>query len=438
MHPAPTGPTSIHGFSSRLTLPTLTAIAIRNLARHRRRSAVNVLGIAVTVAALLFFQAFYRGSYEEFMFGAIIDHQCAHLQLQARGFVEEDPDTYTSARCMIDGWPELRSRLRALPDVQGVSARLLVPGFVGNGMRKRAVLLTGVEEAADRAVLRTLDRLHSGTRLTGPGQILIGASLAARFGLGPGDELRVQVRTVDDVPNVQAFTIAGLFATGYPQIDRGTAFVGLADLQELASAGDRVNRFYIRVASMDRVDRVHAAIVRVLAEARGAQGTASLVSTTWADFAAGILRHSRTDRLFMVVFLSILLAMAISTVAGTMFMAVFERTREIGTLRASGWDRREVFRLFAIEAALIGTGGAALGALLGGGACAWLAWFPLDLGGAVSALDVPFLRVTCRLTGLDVAISLGAGIASAAVAGIAPARRAAHIVIARALEGGHR
>jgi putative ABC transport system permease protein len=423
MRPAPSSPEI-----RRISLPATARMALRNLSRHRRRSIVNVVGISVAVSALLFFQAFYRGSYEELMFGTIIDYQSAHLQVQTGAFAEEDPDSYVCERTMIDGFANLRQAMERTPQVRSVSARLLAPAFAGNGIRKRAVLLAGVEEAADRAVFRTLDRLRAGHHLSGPGQILVGSSLAARFGLSPGDQLRVQVRTVDDVPNLQSFTIAGLFATGYAQIDRGMVFAGLADVQELTSAGDRVNRIYLRAASADRVEALRAEVSGMLA-GRGSP----LAVSSWTDLAAGILEHSRTDRLFMTIFLCILVILSVATVASTMYMAVFERTREIGNLRAMGWQKGEVFRLFLMEAAMIGAAGAAAGALCGAAASLLLEWFPVSMGDAASSLEIPFLELTCRLTAADTMGAVLVGMAAAAVAGIAPARRAARIRIVTAL-----
>ncbi len=413
----------------RLPFSTIAEMALRNLSRHRRRTIVNVIGIGVTVGALLFFQAFYRGSYEELMFGTIIDYQSSHILVQNPAFVDEDPDSYGLDATMITDWAPLCDALQDTPGALAAAPRLVVPAFAGDGIRKRAVLLAGIDQACERKVLRTLDRLSAGQRLSGPGQILIGASLARLFGLQPGDQLRVQVTTVDDVPNIQSYTITGLFTTGYSQIDRGMAFAALSDVQEVMSAGNRVNRILVRAVSVGQTDKACAAISEKLARS----GTGGPIALPWTVPAAGIIEHSRGDRLFMVIFLAILFVLAVLTVTGTMYTAVFERTREIGTLRAMGWHRPEVFRLFVLEAALIGAAGTVLGIALGGGVSLLFGWFPIDMAGVSESLDVPFLKVTARLDGQDVAWSALAGVVSAMLAGITPARRASRMQIVKAL-----
>jgi putative ABC transport system permease protein len=435
MHPTTPGSSANPLPPNRLFISTIAAMALKNLFRHRRRTVVNLIGIAVAVGALLFFQAFYRGSYEELMFGAIVDYETAHLQVQSAALIDEDPDSYAREPSLIGDWQVLCGRLRNVDGVRALAPRLLVPAFAGDGVRKRAVFLVGMDQAAERETMRTLDRFSAGRPLSGPGQVLVGASLARLFGLQPGSQLRVQVRTVDGVPNIQTFTITGFFVTGYALIDRGMVFASLPDVQEVSSAGDRVNRIHIRAASVDDVDTVTAAAAAMLSQARRPPDTetARLVAKPWTESAAGLLEHTKGDRLFMLVFLAILLVLALSSIAGTMYMAVFERTREIGTLRAMGWHRGEVFQLFVLEAALIGITGSILGIILGGGASIALARFPIDLSGSFDSLDIPFLKMTARLTGLDAVVASLAGAAAAAGAGITPARRAASLEIVRAL-----
>jgi putative ABC transport system permease protein len=429
MHPRP-AVAAAHPSSS---VAAHAGIALRNLFRHRRRTIINVIGIAVTVGALLFFQAFYRGSYEELMFGTVVDCQTAHIQVQAPGFEDADPDSYSSEASMIGDWAELDGRLQRVPGVRATAARLVVPAFAGDGIRTRAMLLVGIDPGREGGVMRTLDRITKGRYLSGPGEVLVGESLARMFGLTPGDQLKVRVRTVDDAPNLLLLKIAGVFSTGYPQIDRGMAFAALPDVQDVACAGDRINRIHIRVVSLDAVGETCTALRAELAAGNAHDGAAGLEAVPWTVPAAGMIEHSRGDRLFMYVFMAILLVLAVSTVAGTMFMAVFERTREIGTLRATGWHRTEIFRLFVIEAALIGAAGTALGLGLGSAAGLLLRWFPIGIGGASGAIDVPFLKVTSRLVGTDAAVAAAAGIISSAVAGIAPARRASRLRIVNAL-----
>ena len=111
-------------------------------------------------------------------------------------------------------------------------------------------------------------------------------------------------------------------------------------------------------------------------------------------------------------------------IMNTMVMAIYERTREIGTLKAIGASRGNIRTLFMVEAGMIGMLGGLLGLLLG-----WLA----GLGLNVVALrylennDVPlrgtFFVIPPWLIGLALGFALLVGI----VAGLYPAARAAKL-----------
>ena len=146
-------------------------------------------------------------------------------------------------------------------------------------------------------------------------------------------------------------------------------------------------------------------------------------------------QFERLDTLFFVLDLalavigSIALLVAILGVANTILMNVRERTREIGIMMAIGGDAHDLQRLFVVESAALG----ALGGAAGVGVSAVLAT-GLDWGIALylDGLGVP--PVTVFDLSLPVAAAVwGGAVLVSLLAGIAPARRAAHLDPAEAL-----
>jgi putative ABC transport system permease protein len=116
-----------------------------------------------------------------------------------------------------------------------------------------------------------------------------------------------------------------------------------------------------------------------------------------------------------------------------MRVAAFERVREIGSLRATGWTQADVFGLFLLESAAIGLAGSAAGAVLGGALSALLRAFPVDVTSMAEAIEYPFFSMTSSSRPGDFLIAALVGVGSAAVAGIAPASKAARTSIVKAL-----
>ncbi|HEY6104356.1 MAG TPA: FtsX-like permease family protein, partial [Anaeromyxobacteraceae bacterium] len=148
--------------------------------------------------------------------------------------------------------------------------------------------------------------------------------------------------------------------------------------------------------------------------------------STWEDemsFMSWILSAVRTLSTLLVFILMVIVVIGI---LNTLAIAIRERTREIGTLRAIGMQRRKVLWLFLLEAFLLGAAGTALGALVGAG-----------LGALVNAarLGVPesvqmFLlqqQLSLRIEPATVAMAVGALTALTTLAAVLPARRAARL-----------
>jgi putative ABC transport system permease protein len=122
---------------------------------------------------------------------------------------------------------------------------------------------------------------------------------------------------------------------------------------------------------------------------------------------------------------SLALLIGIVGIANTMVMAVYERTREIGTLRALGWRREQILALIELEAATLGLGGGFLGLVLGWGALRLLATLPKTASLVSGSLGWPV-----------VAEALGIAVLAGLIAGALPAWRAGRLSPVNALRHG--
>src|SRR5262249_41495751 len=94
--------------------------------------------------------------------------------------------------------------------------------------------------------------------------------------------------------------------------------------------------------------------------------------TTWEDELQFLMWTLAALRWISRILMVILIAIVVTGIMNTLWIAIRERTREIGALRAIGMQRTMVARLFLLEAGLLGLLGAVLGVALGAAACAGL------------------------------------------------------------------
>jgi putative ABC transport system permease protein len=119
---------------------------------------------------------------------------------------------------------------------------------------------------------------------------------------------------------------------------------------------------------------------------------------------------------------SIAVLIGILGIANTMAMSVFERTREIGVLRALGWKKERVLVLIQLEAVILGIAGGVLGVAFGWGALHLLVLLPQTASIVSTSFSPPLL-----------AEALGIAVLAGLIAGAVPAWRGARMSPVEAL-----
>ena len=138
---------------------------------------------------------------------------------------------------------------------------------------------------------------------------------------------------------------------------------------------------------------------------------------------AGVIQAQITQLLNLITALVLLaIIIALLGVLITMLLSVFERTHELGLLRAIGMDRRDVRSMVRWEAAIISTFGAVLGVVLGVGLGYALTRTMRDQG--ISTIEIPYRSLVIMILLITIA---GVG------ASLYPARRASHLNVLNAI-----
>lgn len=435
---------------ARIPAPNLLSLAFLNVRRHGLRAAVNIVGIAITVAALVFFLSFYRGTYEGTMFSSVIDYATSHGQFMSASFDDDDPDVWLERENLIDeSLVRSGDLLSAVPsrckDWSPIAApRLMSPAFAGDGARVAPVTLAGVVFPQEAKLLAIDERMVAGAfgeaiveaDSIGGGTrgVVIGKKLAQTLSLAVGDEIRVQATMTDGASNLDYWRISGIYSTGYPPLDRAVVMMDLAEAQDFLNAGGKINKIYCRLAEgKSSVERARSlALLETESERKRFAGL-GLKFQSWEKYAKAIVDDAKADSFFYAIFIVILLFLSLSTMAGTMRVTVFERKREIGMMRATGWLRNEITELFLFEALVIGIVGSVAGCCLGGIASLWLEFSPIEFSAALESFDIPRFSLACDLQPIDIIISLSVGFATAMLAGFSPALTAARMPILSAL-----
>ena len=256
----------------------------------------------------------------------------------------------------------------------------------------------------DSLTLKSGRRFHDGQP-----EVMLGDLLAEYLNKKAGDTLQIQG---------SAFTVTGIYHGG-SALEAGAVIMPLDELQQIASLQGKVTAFHVRLHPAPAGESPRRYLERAQAQIESA--LPGLRAVPAAERASNnqlvALAHAAAWGTS-----SVALLIGILGIANTMAMSVFERTREIGILRALGWKRWRVLLLIQSEAAVLGFAGGILGIAVGSGALCALALLPQTASIASASLP-PLLLVE----------ALGIALLAGLVAGAIPAWRGAGLSPVEAL-----
>jgi putative ABC transport system permease protein len=260
-----------------------------------------------------------------------------------------------------------------------------------------------------------------------PRGVTLGVGLARAFGVKPGDDLTLLTTTKGGSINALAVKVRGVWESGEKAYDDRFLRVGLPETQRVLDLENgEVQSIVLLLDRTENTAAVRASLERLIRE-RGLD----LELKTWEDLA---LRYHQVRELFGRIFAVLTLIVSIMVVFGitnTMTMAIFERTREIGTVMALGTRRRGVVSMFVLEGFVLGFLGAVAGVLLGIGLAYGISAIGIQLPpppGSTRGFAVQILVVPAVL-----AQALTLSLVAATLASLYPAWRAARLDVVEAL-----
>ena len=338
-----------------------------NTLRNRRRSLVTVAIAALGTAAILLAGGFALSTYHALAQAAA--RSTGHLVIGQPAQFTSDEDT--PLQHGLDDVAALRARLLADRAVRQVLPRVEFSGLISNGDKSTVMMANGVDPDGEFSVKGPFLTIAAGDVLAGAdrAEVMLGDGLARSLKAVPGSGLTLLASTTDGALNALDVRVKGVFSTGVPEIDKRLVYTDLATAQKLLNT-TRVSTLGV---FLDRMESTAPARERVAAS------FPSLTVQTWLD-QAFFYRSVRDlyNRIFGALGL-IIGVIVIFVVANAMAMAIIERTREIGTLRALGTLPSQLLRTLALEGMLLGGTGALLGAGLAGAVSLLLYVVPVQM-----------------------------------------------------------
>jgi putative ABC transport system permease protein len=356
----------------------------KNLGRRRLRTLLTLCGIGMAVGAfvgLVGFSSGFEQQWERIYSSSGTDFAVIHGTLLNSSLDES-----------------ITAKLKDLPVVAKAS-----PGIFNLMDLTPEVNALAYAWRADAFQLDSLKLLAGRRFRDGHPEVMLGDLLAQYLKKNPGDTLEIQGKV---------FTITAIYHSA-SALEANAVIMPLDQLQELNSLQGKVSTIDVRLRPAPTgeswehyLKRARAEIEAILPGLRAIPAAERARDNQFVKMAKASAWGTS----------SLALLIGILGIANTMVMSVFERTQEIGILRALGWKRGHVLALIELEAAVLGLAGGILGIVLGWCALNVLAALPQTSSFVSASLRWPLLAQA-------LAIAVLAGL----IAGAIPAWRGARL-----------
>ena len=391
-------------------------IAAKNILRRPVRSLLTLAGVAVAVAMLFNLLEFQRG-YERGLRSEVGDLG-AQIMIVPRGC------PYEAATIVLHGgkWPRYmdESWYNIVRKTDGISAStaIIMDAIIRDGGRENIIYM-GIDD--DYPSLRPSWSYQQGGWFNEPDTAILGASVAEQTGAGAGGTI-----TIEDgsrIPRTQ-LRVAGVLKRTNTQ-DDGLVFLPQHTLQRIFGLEGKLVVILVKLQDVTRTNEI-AATLREQSE----KAEAGMNIFPLSELLTTLTALLSSTRVFVLAIVTVALLVGGVGVLTTILMAVYERTREIGMMKAMGAARLDVFRLVWLETLMT--------TLVGGVAGIGLAL--VSASGVVALLRhvLPHtpanfvIGISAGTVWICIAVSVGLGV----LAGTYPAWRAASISPIEAIRGG--
>ncbi len=308
--------------------------------------------VAIGVWSIIFMVSFYNS-----MMGAIsrnsLQHDYSHIQIHHEGYLSDPGLDF-----QVKNPSKLLEFHSQISDIKAVSGRLIVNGMVASPKTNLGIQVYAIDPADEAAVTDLPSFLTAGDYFTNikRNPILLSQKLAEKLKVKVRSKVVITVQDLEVNIRAGAFRVSGIFHSKSPRINNGVVYLRHQDLSKLINSTDTsFNEFAYLLKDNESL---------IQTKKKMEMKTKNLVRT-YREIAPEFDMIEEGSAISKQVITVIVMLALLFGIINTMLMAVLERTKEIGMLRAIGMFKRKIFLMIVLETFMISLVSAPVGLIAG-------------------------------------------------------------------------
>lgn len=396
-------------------------IALTHVRARARQTVVAVFGVATGVGFSIMMAALMQGSQVDFI-GKLVD-ALPHIDItDDRPEPLVQPGERVFAAAEIHGLtPEDRRRGIKNPLATMASLETWVPGVVAPGVTTRAIIryagrdvsanINGIDPNREPRVSNLATKMREGTLRSlyrATNAVILGSRLAKKIGARVGSTISLTNTTGGKM----TAEVVGISHLGVRATDETTAYTLIKTAQILQGQTGIINQIRIKLTDPMQAKAIADRIVR----------ETNYQATAWVEAQEELLSAFEIRNIIMFTVVGAILLVASFGTYNIISTITHEKVRDIAIMKSLGLTAGTVRAIFVCEALAIGLFGAFLGSLFGYGLCRLLGSFRFEFSAFTDMTSLPLLYSPSHYV-----IATGVALASSAIAGYFPARKASRL-----------
>jgi putative ABC transport system permease protein len=319
------------------------AIAWRNVWRNPRRTLVILTAVVIGVWSMVFLSAFSRGMLSNMLKNGksvlIGDIQIHNKDYRSDPSIEKSMDDPAKIETLLEN---------ILPKNAIFTKRIKVSAYISNARHSAGITLVGIDPEKEKKISFIGNKIVKGDYLKANDKrgILVGKALLDKFETEIGKKLIVMTRDKSGKVISKAFRIRGIYKAEMEATEKTFLFITMHGAGKLLNMPKAISEVSIALDNESKLDP----IVNRLKE----KFDKDLYSVeSWKDLLPMLKAYADMFNSFMYIwYIVVFIAMGFGIV-NTSLMAVFERVREFGLLRALGMKPWRVIKSVLTESVVV-------------------------------------------------------------------------------------
>ena len=315
-------------------------IAKKHIFEKKKQSLIGILGITIGITVLMVSIGIANGL-DKNMISSILS-MGSHVSV---------PDIERE-----DNYKNLAEKLEKIDEVKGVIPKVSTQGIIKYtgiyGTHVSGVKVDGLDfEKAEKGLELKNKIVYGEMNSKKKNTILIGKELFNQLGAEIGDKITLVSPENQELPLV----IGGVFESGYYDYDVNMVIIPLATAQYLLYLDENnVTSLEVTLFNPYKAEEVADKIFNKY----------GFLSRTWGDQNRNLLSALALEKTVMIVVFSLIVVIAGFVVWVIMNMLVREKIKDIGIMRAMGFPKKTIMRIFLFEGMALGGIGIVIGTVL--------------------------------------------------------------------------